>query len=1748
MGGIEDVRGRNSFLALIFVVIFASWIAGHYGEKEPIQPKVLVLKTQDNKPAINSGKLIREGGLELVGEYQPRLSNSYRFNYTFTFNKAVSANEAESYFEFKAKNGAEVNAKVESLSERPEKLRVSPVRLLEGDQEWQLVLRKGLPSVEGNDQLGKGKNWKLGRRNPVAVAAVSAVNQLNQKRAIHIELSHAVQRNLKGEDISRWVQVEQKTGSGYVPVNFKCDSVVQWNKIILSGPFSLNLSYRVLVKPGLPSRLGLTLEKEWEQKVSFEPLPGRVYLADTATSQSVHGNRFFGFVSVNNQSIRLRVKRVDPEQGFKVIQSYYRKYLGRGDFRWSGNRWKQQKSQSLEYELIPGEEVHSKVYSVRGKTDEALKLEFQWDDILSDVSPGILFVNVESMGVDHLASSAQSLIQLTDIGVFWKESGGSKFFHAFSLKTGEPLQGVQLKVMESNGKQLVNTEANGEGNVSLDLPTGRDALWVELVKGGDQHTLQLGTAFAEMPLWSYNINHWSFWREEEKMHLFSDRMVYQPGETVLLKGHVRVWKDGSLGLPESQEYDVRVTGPRRRVYHRQKISSNKNGSFDLAIDLPSQVHGSFEIQVGPERIYVDALEYEPATFNVRLKGERKFSAGQTVEVPVRARYYFGKPLAAAKMKWSFRGRYGHRWSGRWKGYRFGTGNSEGEVTLSGELETNSEGEALIRPELPAVNDKAAPLQGDLFVQITDINGQSFSEHASIIRHSSDFYIGVSDFPAVQRIGAPLSFSLVAVRPEGDLYHSGIPVEVELSRVEWRTVKVKGAGGGVRFHNKKHLIFQKKVELKTGNRESKPILTDLVPKEAGQYQLSFRSVDSSGHSVLTQAPLYVSGNQSLAWDYHTEFKLDLIPDSKLYEVGQTAQVLLKAPFSGRALVTVERDRVLRSFQVNVSGNAPRIEVPLMEGDAPNVYVSVLLLRGAQGSLRKIPTAEYRLGYCEIIVESPASRLEVSARLEKADYQPGQEAETSVYVSNGQGDPQEGVEVTLYAVDEGVLDLTGYQSPDLHAFFYKPMPLEVKTASSIPFMRTEDPRRVHYANKGHIIGGGGDAGRLRRNFQAVAFWSASLLTDKEGKVQASFIVPDSLTSYRVFAVAHKEAGFGSAEARFRVRLPLMVESALPRFARIGDHLIAKAMVYNQTSQAQSVSVSLETDDLIQIGLGSQQKITVPPNASVAVRYPLNFVGQGKSRTVWRVTSETSSDLKDSRESYIDILHVSPLRKSVHFYRSKENIDDLLKSLAPELREADGVYEISACTSAMAEMEAASEYLLDYPHGCAEQTGSRLLPWLLLEEYRDVLPRLNLDTGDQQENPVEHGINRLLSMQTHEGGLAYWPGGTADGFASSYGGMVLAIAVKKGKKVPSEAMDRLAGFLVRLIKRPVKRDSEWGVHCLALYTLALMDKSQPAYHENAFSVRAKLPSAALSLLTSAVAESSANQKMLSDLRETTGTSAKAFRYYGNSSQRLAMRLLSKGEGNGSASIAGRLSQLSREGHWGSTFANAWVVYAMTRFDQRSSKSHPVKAVVEFGGKEYPVSLDRDHRKKVIRLESHPGPMRFRFLSENTDNLVYLTVRSAVRPVGDPSDTINRGLVVQREYSRMNPEGNSENEVPMRVGDLVKVEIKMNVMNEDVHYLAIEDGLPASLEPVFTRLKSQMANVRANYNWRIDHHELRKDRAVFYVNHPRKGEYIFEYIARVRAEGSVAAPPVKAEAMYDPDIMGLSAWQKLITRSIND
>ena len=182
--------------------------------------------------------------------------------------------------------------------------------------------------------------------------------------------------------------------------------------------------------------------------------------------------------------------------------------------------------------------------------------------------------------------------------------------------------------------------------------------------------------------------------------------------------------------------------------------------------------------------------------------------------------------------------------------------------------------------------------------------------------------------------------------------------------------------------------------------------------------------------------------------------------------------------------------------------------------------------------------------------------------------------TVQVADAGGGPVSGADVVLYAVDEGILQLTDYGLPDPHGFFYATRPLGVQTSISLPNLLAENPEELRFENKGYL-GGGGGMDHVRKNFLACAFWNAALTTDSQGKATARFAAPDSLTRYRIFAVAHTaNSHFGSGQSAFQVSKPLVIEPALPAFANITDRLIARGLVQNQTATAGEVIVTLDT----------------------------------------------------------------------------------------------------------------------------------------------------------------------------------------------------------------------------------------------------------------------------------------------------------------------------------------------------------------------------------------------------------------------------------------------------------------------------------------------------------------------------------------------------------------------------------------------
>ena len=214
-------------------------------------------------------------------------------------------------------------------------------------------------------------------------------------------------------------------------------------------------------------------------------------------------------------------------------------------------------------------------------------------------------------------------------------------------------------------------------------------------------------------------------------------------------------------------------------------------------------------------------------------------------------------------------------------------------------------------------------------------------------------------------------------------------------------------------------------------------------------------------------------------------VDLVADKKEYKPGDTARLLVKAPISGDALVTIERGgRILRRMRVTLEGNAQELEAPLDVADAPNVFVSLMLIRGREDSplKHKMPSARY--GLAMLRVRQPDEQLNVEVKPAKPEVLPGGEVEVDVLVRNEDGKAVAGAEVVLFAPDDGILAITGYERPKPGPIFHQPFPLAIRTGLSLFDLMPEDPAALEFSNKGYLIGGGGDGAgpglKVRRDF--------------------------------------------------------------------------------------------------------------------------------------------------------------------------------------------------------------------------------------------------------------------------------------------------------------------------------------------------------------------------------------------------------------------------------------------------------------------------------------------------------------------------------------------------------------------------------------------------------------------------------------------------------------------------------------------
>jgi len=1659
-----------------------------------------------------------------------------------------------------------------ATNEVPHLLIASPKEPLPVGNGWKLMIASGIPSADGSFHLREKSEVSIGDVTPFVVEAATAHNLINSGATLRFVFSKPVPRSLTN-DFVKWIELSD------TPTNLKAQ--VWGRNLALSGDFKSGTSETVTFRPGFPSTQPFTLQGSNVFELTIPHVSPRLYFSQLACDQLAGGNRTFPLLSVNVQQLRIRAKLMDPAAAIHALRGYG-SYFASANDRHENLDWTEP-YRAIDYNVLPGVTIFDKTNDLgadAAESDQGQKMNLDWDELLSGRRAGVVFLDARAVNNDqNPALGTQALIQLTDLGLVWMTSASGVDAYVFSHVTGRPVSGAKACLMTDENQTLAEAVTDANGRVHM--PAATNANWLTAQSGDDFHAVQLD----QNRIWQYQLDMPTTSPNEpedlRRVMLFSDRDLYRPGESLHLEAIVRHWSDAGLNIPAGLKGTLKCTDARDKVFFETNAVFSSLGSWSTLVPLPEGSRGYYSAQLhlgtNDYSYGFQVRDFQPSAFEIMLPCKAAYTEGEPVELPLTARYLFGKSLSRAQVKWSleaddmdFQSEKFQKFTFRRADFEARYGRGQSSLTLSGHDTLSGSSNLVIAPKLSCNPVAPQPRTVSVLAEVTDVNQQTLSRRVEFIYHSSDFYLGLRQAADGINSNTAPPLEIVAVSNDGKPWLQTVKAHLTLQRIDWEPVRVQGAGKTVRFRNEAVFtnIFEQDIEVEpvqppgANDDEAKgnPI-TKLPLLPAGEYLVEVRAADNGGHDVISSLNFMVSAQAELGWNYRNNVDLTLKPSQKKYVPGDTAEILVEAPFSGTALVSVERDKVLRSFVTNLDGNAPSIRIPLEPSDVPNVFVSVALVRGSENSPHEIKEPEYRFGVCELPVSDPKSQLTVEVTPASTNNLPGQPVDATVQVTDATHQPVAGAEVVVYAVDDGILGMTGYQVPDLHSFFYAERSLGVLSSISLPNLMPEDPDDLRFDNKGYLGGGGGGRERVRKNFLACAFWNATLQSDAEGKVHVQFTAPDSLTRYRLFAVAHTaDSHFGSGQSAFHVAKPLIIEPALPSIANITDHLIARGVVLNQTTNSGEVIVSLELDDKAEgtnHAATMTQHVAMPAHGSAVVEFLVNLTDTGESKWVWRAhfAEPTAVNFTDAVQSMIPVGHIAPMMGEVLLSRVTTSQTNLLALANPQLLAGRGTITISVANTRLNELGESAGQLLHYPYGCAEQTGSSLLPWILLRDAHGLLQNYVGSKTNDSARAIRAGVARLFSMQTHSGGLSYWPREKDPMlWASAYGGMVLALAQRHGITVPKEEFNSLLDYLSQQLRSSNDSPAELSDECLALYALALAGRAEPAFHEKLYTARGKLSAEDHALLALAIAESHGPVEMISDLLHDKSSALNQESHFGCAAREQAIRLLAwihyQPEDKTVDALVDDLMRGQKDAHWETTQGNAWSLLALTEYAQRvESEQRPAAGEVQYAGQSISFHLDKSTNVFTQSFVITNLANANLSLTSASTNCLYTTITIEARPPEGPQPRQDRGISLQRRYDRLDDDNKPQDIAGVHVGDRVLVTLRLSV-REAASYVVIDDALPSILEAVnaeFLTQEARSSELAENENWwASDFREIRKDRCLSFADWVEPGTYVLRYVARVRAAGTVIAPPAKAEEMYHPERCGFTESQTLVSEPL--
>ncbi len=1378
---------------------------------------------------------------------------------------------------------------------------------------------------------------------------------------------------------------------------------------------------------------------------------------------------------------------------------------------------------------------------------------------------------------------------ITDLGVTLKTSAENVLIWVTSLQTGEA-QGnvnVELKDQENHTLWSGSTDANGlamapgleELKPARENEWSNPAVYVFVTSPGGDAVLA-STWNDGLEPWRFNINYnYSPQKAVVKTALFTERGIYRPGEKVYVAGLTRRMQAGQWTLPSAAKGTLKVYNSRGEETLSHTLSyAAGSGSFSWQFELPSDaVTGSWYMTFTPadgqgESYYSFQVEaVKQADFHISLRTlEPFYISGQTAQLTASADYLFGAPVSGGKVNWSVRYMFSNYSPKGYEEYTFVPYFVERDLKdhlltqSSGKLD--AEGKINFNVPLPQVS---VPQQVYAEAGVQAPSGQQLFARTDFVLNPAQFALGAKTENYSVEEGGSARAHIVAVTPQGQAV-DGVKVKAKIQKEEYFSIRKNGLAGRLEWVSQRRVKDFPSQEFTIG-KEGYDF--SFNPTEPGSYQVTLSAKDAQGREVLGGFGFMVYGKGEAYWKQTDDDILQLEQDKKEYNPGDTARILVKSPYeSALALVTVEREGVLDAWTTAVSSGADYIEVPVKSSYLPNVFVGVTLVRPRAAEPEydqeglDLAKPQGKTGYVNLTVSQQQREISTTLTPNKNSYLPGEEVSLSLQTSvQGKAAP---AYVTVMAVDEGVLSLTGYKRPDLMDVFYAPQPLSVSTADNRVFIIGQR----NFGEKGENRGGGGGVSDklggadLRSRFEFTPYFQAFVRTDSKGRGKIKFTLPDNLTTFRVMAVSATVREFGGAETALKVSQPLMVTPKMPRFARVGDSFQCGAVVYNYEDEKGNITVSAQAQGGVRLE-GGEKKIQVAKGAAQVVTWNCRAEQPATAEVAFFAQAGQNSD---GVKITLPVVEVEKEQTLALYSATTESQEQVLEkpSLVNEKVPAEAA--VSLASTALIHLRGAIGYLLNYPYDCLEQKMSKIRPVI---DGADMIEDFGLGDLTQYKKQTQDILNQMTQYQSDAGGFAYWPGSLPDPYVTAYALDTAWRAQQAGYKVDTASLNRAAAWLKGLFGKnqpqayPYSITENETARAYAVLVLSLYGEKMEGQFNNLYAKRNSLsaPAQAYLLLAAKQLNQGADVKLqlAQDLLNRTQYGAQTVHFSAQGQQpwlhmddvkvtALSLEsLLVVGDylPQPYQAVQWLIQQLGKEGYWSNTSSNAAVLSALNAYYQLKESVEPdFTASVSLDGKNVLSALFKGRTLTTTngqwpfeQVYKKASQARVRFVKAGTGTLYY-TLWQHYAPAAY-AEPVNAGYEVSRQVTDL--EGNPVTEFKAGARYKVTLHVRGTASGQ---FVVLEDFIPAGFEIVNTSLATESQQQAASLNqdtWGgFTRDEKYDDRILVFADYLTAGEHNYSYLVQAATAGDFAYPSLWASQMYEPAVFGRNATSRIVVK----